>query len=402
MPRTKTLICFPKLNDAKGDITKRWYVEWAFRLPDSIDERHLYRTYDGLCSGTAEERYARARAIIKEKTEWLKSGAYLTEWNASVAPAKMAENFRPEVQTFKKAAAAVRVDSLIQKYLQAMRPTWEKRTVETYVSKLKYFQEWVELELDNIAVTQMNRQNLLPFFYWIVEKRGVCRLTCEKYVQVVRMFFGWLIDEGVYQDPNPIYKIPKLGKVVDCAPVPLTGDDRQRLREAMETKAPWLWLACEIQYYCAIRPGTELRLLRVGDIDRERRLITVRSENAKEDRTESVSIPPEVMERMERMGLFNYDPKLYVFGKYGVPGARPLGKNTQRNQFNRYREQLGISRDKTWYSWKHSGAISAAEAGMPIYDLQDHLRHKSIATTEEYIRKRLPKKGQIERYAKKI
>lgn len=402
MPRTKSLICYPKLNDAKGDITKKWYVEYAFRLPDSIEERHLYRTYDGLCTGTAEERYARARDIIKEKTEWIKSGAYLTEWNKSTEPVKEAEDFRPEVQEWKEKQASLRVGHQTKRYLDSMCNTWSKKTIETYSAKLKYFQEWVELELDDIAVTNIDRQKLIPFFYWVVNERGVCRLTCEKYMQIVRQFFEWLIDEGIYPDRNPVYKVPRLGRVVDCAPVPLTLDDRQRLKMAIEHKAPWLWLACEIQYYCAIRPGTELRLLRVGDINPEKRTITVRAENAKEDRTESVAIPDVVFSLMERLGIFAYAPDLYVFGRWGTPGRTPLSKNTMRNQFNRYREELHISTDKKFYSWKHAGAISAAESGMPILDLQDHLRHKSLATTEEYLKKHMPKRHKIEKYAEKL
>ena len=33
--RTKQLISFPRLNDCKGDISKFWYVEFSFRLPES-------------------------------------------------------------------------------------------------------------------------------------------------------------------------------------------------------------------------------------------------------------------------------------------------------------------------------------------------------------------------------
>ena len=70
-----------------------------------------------------------------------------------------------------------------------------------------------------------------------------------------------------------------------------------------------------------------------------------------------------------------------------------MGKNTMRNRFNLYREELGISKDKKFYSWKHSGALSAIENGASIYEVKDQLRHKSIMTTEEYLKKRVPKSG---------
>ena len=93
MARTKSLICYPRLNDAKGNVSKRWYVEYAFRLPEDPEKVYRYRTYDGLCSGTAEDRYAHARDIIEERTQWLKSGAYLTEVRECTKPVKEVEDY---------------------------------------------------------------------------------------------------------------------------------------------------------------------------------------------------------------------------------------------------------------------------------------------------------------------
>lgn len=84
--------------------------------------------------------------------------------------------------------------------------------------------------------------------------------------------------------------------------------------------------------------------------------------------------------------------------RLGVPGLHPLGKNTMRNRFNEYRDALGISKKKKFYSWKHTGAISRYDNGMPIYELKDHLRHSSIATTEEYLKKHVPKTDNADKY----
>lgn len=198
--------------------------------------------------------------------------------------------------------------------------------------------------------------------------------------------------------PEGLKKLPKYGKVIDCKPQPFTMDDRSRLKAAMMDKDPYLWLACEIQYYCAIRPGTELRLCKVGYIDREKLTITIPAELAKAKRTDTVGIPPALMEYMEKLGIFNYPADFYIFGSNRYPGSRPLGKNTMRNKFNLYREQLGISKDCKFYSWKHTGAISAANNNMPVMEMKDYLRHKDINTTMQYLSNRVPTVGKQTEY----
>ena len=140
-------------------------------------------------------------------------------------------------------------------------------------------------------------------------------------------------------------------------------------------------------YYSAIRPG-EARLLRVGDIDRERRLVNIRNSVAKNKRTQQVGINKDTLSLMERLGVFAYAPDLYLFGQGGVPGVKPIGKSTMRTRFRQYRKQLHIPADRTLYAWKHTGAINALEKGMDLIKLKDHMRHANIDTTMQYAKKR--------------
>src|ERR1035437_4875721 len=77
MPRKQSIIIFPSLNDRGGDLTRKWYVEWKWRMPGEPVQR-IERAYKGLAEGTDAERRKIAKKVIKEKTNWLKSGAYLS------------------------------------------------------------------------------------------------------------------------------------------------------------------------------------------------------------------------------------------------------------------------------------------------------------------------------------
>lgn len=402
--RTKTLISYPKYNRVNGDLNQRWYVQFSYRLPSDHpdDKPHLYRIYTGLCSGSAEERDRIASAYIEYYTEYLKSGAYLNQ-KPNMNPLKLSEDHRPEQKQWIEARNAILLDTLIPRYLEFIKPNVRKKTLQDYSTKLNIFRQYVNENLPGITVTQLQRSMILPFFEQLASKQNLCRCTIEKYMQTVRTFFTWCEDIGVREEStNPIKRIPKLGKVIDCSPGVFDIDERKRLRDAIKPNEPFLWLACEMLYYCAIRPGTEMRLLKIGDIDFVTKNIRVRAELAKNKTTEYVGIPDSLLEYMFELHLNVFDNDLYVFGKYGVPSPIPLGKNTMRNRFNSYRDMLGISKDKKFYSWKHAGAISAAQNGATVFELKDQLRHKSVVTTEEYLKKRQPKTGAAARKMDKL
>ena len=399
MSRNANLINYPKLNDKHGDVSKTWYVGYSFRLPC---DNQTYKFRVNICSGTAAERYQDAQRYIDILNDYLKTGEYLN-YPANYQPVRARDNYRPEHQTFTSAEDAQRIGAFSNRFLQAIAPRLRPKSIQDYRSKLRYFIQYVQEEAHDKPVQKLNRQDILNFFDWLVRTRDVCRRTAEKHGQVIRQLMEYAEDVGMREyNTNPCLKIPKVGKVIDCAHVPFDADDREKLKAAISTKEPWLWLACEIQYYCAIRPGTELRLCRVGMIDRKRRTITIPAELAKNKTTEKVGVPENLVREMERMGVFSYPDEYYVFGRYGMPSPVPMGKNTMRNRFNLYREQLGISRTKTFYSWKHTGAISAANNNMPILELKDYLRHKDIKTTMEYLKNRAPKVGGQERYIEKM
>lgn len=389
--RTKNLISFPRYNRRGGDLTKKWYVEFAFVAPDGKQQR--YRVYSGLGKGSADDRDVIAQQLVAYYTDYLKSGEYLNT-QPNLNPLKEKETYRPENQRWIEAHKELLVDAMSKRFLKTVEPTLRKGTIKDYKGKLNLFVEYIKEKQNNVPVPSINRAMIFPFFEYLAADRKLSRQTIEKYMQIVRIFFNWCEDVGVREyETNPVKRIPKMGKVVDCSPGVFSMTDRERLKNAIKPKEPWLWLACEMLYYCAIRPGTEMRLMKVGDIDLERKTICVRAELAKNKTTEMVVFPDELLNHMLSLNLDQYDKDLYLFGKYGSPAIIPMGKNTMRNRFNLYRDALKISSDKKFYSWKHSGALSAIDNGASIYEVKDQLRHRSIMTTEEYLKKRVPRSG---------
>lgn len=399
MPRNQIIIKFPKLNDKHGDVSKKWYVEYFYRVPGE-DAPRKRRVSTGLCVGTATERYARASQIIADVTKQLKSPDLLRMKPEDIRPVLADDTAtRPEAERYARRATAIRVENMTAEYLKELRASVAQKTYETYKSKLKYFALWVR-DTGKVCVS-MTREDILLFFRWLAEDRRLTRRSIGKYKQIVRAFYSWLQDKGETTE-NPVRDIPHYGCIVDNAPAPIDKSDIERLHDAISKSDPYLWLACEMQYYLALRPGQELRLLQVRDIDIQHKQITVRAANAKNRSKAVVPMDDYLTERIVSLGVMNYAPDMYVFGTYNIPSRRPVGKNTLRNRFNKYRDDLGIDKSIKFYSWKHTGAISMVENGASVWELQAHMRHSSITTTEDYIRQRAPQSRKAKEYIDRI
>lgn len=401
MARTKQLINYAHLNDQHGDLSKCWFVEYSFRLPGT-DTYRRKRVYDGLGTGTEAERRAIAARHIEAINQYLKSGEYL-QHDANYSPVSLSDGYRPEQKRYVEALESMKLPAAIRGYIAYKQPTLKPKSIQDNRSKLLDFERWAADNLGDVLLSEITRENVCSYLHHLADSRKLCRKTIEKSEQVIRCLFDYAeTNKLIAPHSNPVYKIPNYGRVIDCSPEPYTEDERTRLKNTISKRDPYLWLACEMIYYCAIRPGTELRLLRIKHINFESSTITIPADLAKNKRRESVNVPSIVMEQMELLHLDRYDPELYVFGTNGVPSMVPTGKNTMRNRFNEYRELLHISKDHKFYSWKHTGAISAISNGANPMELKEHLRHKSLTTTEEYIRKWKPRNNTSEMFVEKI
>ena len=354
----------PILNDRNGDLSKQWYVEFAYRK-DKHGSLVRQRIYSGLSSGTAKERYETAQKIIDEQTRWCVL--------CPTTPPKQNEN---------------ELSTLVQAYIDIMPNYLKKKSVSTYKGKLYHFVDYIK-ETD---ITKISKAHIIDYSIFL-SKNELARITISRSIRVLKAFFEWAIEKNFYFAENPAINIKKTGIIKDCAPLPITLADRKTLKDYIEKHNPQLWLACEIIYYCAVRPGCELRLMKIADIDFDNCILRIPAYNAKNASTETIKCPPFIIEKMKLLKYNLFAPDFYVFGKCGKPSTVPCSANILSRKFIQARDALNLPKGYKFYSWKHSGIISALQNGMQPFDVQQHCRHKEFATTEKYIKKmtKLPK-----------
>lgn len=388
MSRPKKEIIWPKLKNSGGDITADWYVEFSLRNPDS-GRMERKRIYDGFRElSTYDMKIKHAENIINEYTQLIKKGQISTQ-----NMIEYEDQLLYDTRIYKTRKRLGRQNSfrvLASEFITYKKSEVSGRTLQTYRSKLRCFDVFLEkINLSDKPINVTNNEVIIRFLKELADTEDLSRLSIEKYHQILFSFFKWVSDVKKIKVSNPVSNIPRLGKVVDESAPALMTDIRELLRNKIEKNDPQLWLGCCIQYFTAIRPGTEMRLIQLKNINMYAKTITVRNYLAKNARTETVDMPNQLFRIFLEWNLENYDQDYYLFGKNGVPGETPIGKNSLRVRFNKFRDELKLSKDIKFYSWKHSGAMELSEHGANMYEIQRHFRHKSVTTTELYWRKRL-------------
>ena len=394
MARRRKEIIMPHLNDCGGDLAKKWYVEYSIRNPKT-GKMERVRNYDGINQfSTYQERFDFAQKIIVNYSHLIRSGNISYQEFTEYEDLLLYDG--QSSFSSKRLAKPGSIRIYLSDFLQLKKLEVSKKSLETYRSKLRLFCLYAERKniIDKPA-TYYTNEVITDFLRDLVNKKGLSRKSVDKYEQILHSFFKYLNKKKIIQE-NPVCDIPKMGLIKDEAPAAIPAYMRRILQKEIEPADPQLWMFICFIYYMAIRPGVELRLLRMNQIDYDGRKITIPNYNAKNNKTEAVDIPDQLFELIVRKWqLHAYDQELYAFGKDFEPGEKHLSVNNMSKRFNQFREKLKLPTSVKLYSWKHSGAQELANSGANIYELQRHLRHRNITTTEMYLKKRIGQRSDM-------
>ena len=332
------------------------------------------------------ERNALGVKLVNEYTKKLRKG--WVPWRDPDSIYEDEINYHDENKKYSKLRKSTNtIRRLLSDYLAIKKMSLKLKSFRTYQSKLRIFNAFlVKKKYDGYDVTAINNSMIIEFFSYLINDACLDHVSIKNYKIVLSSFFIYLIKQKYIRE-SPVVNVPLGHKIKDNAPRPLIPGDLERFLTHVRGRDPQLYLACLVQYFCAIRPGTEMRLMKVKDINFFMKTITITSINAKTTCKRTVNIPVQLFELMTRTyNMHTCNKEFYVFGNKGEPGETPTGINSLRARFCMYRDELKMSKDYKFYSMKHTGACFIIETGeFSIKDLQRHIGHKDINSTNRYI-----------------
>jgi site-specific recombinase XerD len=360
-----------------------WFVRFWYELPDRPGKFKAFHVRDGInrIHDPIEKEKAIAE-LCKDVKFWLEKKDY--------NPFDKENQIKEKVTTIR-----AKVGELNKKMLLSESLTWflgqkaEKgksdKTTRGYEYHLKPFVEWCakkellridEPTIDHIenylserlklgwtARTYNNVTNTLTgFFNYLVAKRKLA----------VTPIGTGMIDRIKNTAEKNRYYEPAIRELI-----------MPEVKKKPQLRRFILWT-----YYSCAR-GSELRALKIKNVDLKLKKITITAESGKTGEyvgARSIPICNELMDILKEEKLKDLNPDWYVFGRTGEPSAKPLSHELMSRHYLAIKDKLKIDRNYTIYSWKHTRVCDLLVAGFEPIKVMRITGHTDYASFEKYTR----------------
>jgi len=354
----KILPTLPKLYDAGGNTSQKWFV-WHYVNAKRVK---VYRLKSDESKGinslkTASARYEYAERIIAELCN---TAAHTTV-----------------VQDGTKDIAGILLNAI-----DSQKSIWRAKTVFQYSTQIGMLRRFCAEK----RLKVINKRNADDFMQWLKDSRQCAPRTVNSYRGNLARIWRIAANKGELPAENPFVGLLRLKENSQgCRAFSMA--HRRELKKHISTDNPMLWLCCQFLYYCFIRPG-ELRLLKTGDIDLSEGKILLRGIISKNKKTQFVTIPLPFLDCLQQYGIQDMPTNLFVIGTNNVGNEKAVSSTWIGRHHRKILARLGYETGRhgyNFYSWKHTGVIAAVKAGINLRELQLQLRHHSLEEMQHYL-----------------
>ena len=254
---------------------------------------------------------------------------------------------------------------------ELQRRNYASETIRGYILSVKQFAEYF-----GKSPAKMGAEEIRRFQLYLLREKKLAPATVEMRMSALRFLYKKTLKRRDLAYDDLIF--PKTPRKL---PLVLSQEEVKRLIEA----------APNLQYRTLLMLlyGTGLRraeasLLKVSDIDSERRVIHVRQGKGSRDR--DVPLTAKLLEALRQYWRWK-KPKVYLFPS--TPGHRgveqPISGETVWYACHRAAVKAGISKRIGPHTLRHSFATHLLEAGADLRTIQVLLGHQKLKDTIVYL-----------------
>ncbi len=274
-------------------------------------------------------------------------------------------------------------ESALSEYLLLKKTVVELETYKTYHSKFNVFNQWLkDNKLQNQHISKIGHSDIANFFTYLSLERKISKKSLHEYKHLFKTTSNHFIKIGILKE-NPFDNLPKY-KFTSHKPQIIPDETLRVIKDYFLKNDKQMWTVCQFIFYCFIRPK-ELRFVKMKNIDFLTGYITVDSDFAKNDKTQSVIIPDCFKEYLIENGYHLKNKEDYLFVSKDSKNSRPVGRSYFSNQVIKMRKITGMDFDIKFYSFKHTGGVKLKKSGADLIEMKTQFRHYSIEQTYQYI-----------------
>ena len=358
----KTLFSQPKIFDANGDLSKRWYVYFSYRHPETGKLKRVKNIYGKTNRyKTKEERYSILNIYKKRLLKLLKEGynpfADNTELHLKSTNAPRTEIKTNDVEKSTKRPITNPILGTSLHYKDAFKKAIilksnivSDTTLTDYKSRVRKFEQWLQNNVKEIkTINQIERLTLVQFLN--ATQLASSARNRNNYRTVLSSLFQTLkdneiIDENIVRGIKPIKTKPNRNKSY-------TEKEQKAIFEYLEKEDKILLLFIQFISYNFLRP-IEICRLRVKDINLEQGTLSVKAKN----KTLKTKIIPDILlKELPDLSTLDGDSLLFTPNKIGADWEAKL--INRRDYFSKrfkelVKDHFGFNSNYGLYSFRHT------------------------------------------------
>lgn len=395
----KNLFSAPKIYNAKGDLSKRWYVYFSYRNPKTGKLQRMQNVYGKANKYTTKEDRLFVLTVYKRSLlKLLKEGFNPFEDNTALLAKRNAKvkrsNAKPssEVDTEKDQETGVPAMSIKEAFnfgLKLKEKLLSKTTKRAYENRIKNFIKWVEDVHPEIhTIDKVDRKLVTQFLNHVLDNtsarnRNNFRVDLSSLIQV--------LEDNDIVATNFVKRIPVL-KSIPQRNKTYSKEKQEEIYKYLEKEDTLLLLYIKFISYNFLRP-IEVCRLKVGDIDLKNKVIKFKAKNSP---LKTKIIPDLLINDLPDLSTMN--KSLCLFTPDQIGGKWETDVDNKRDYFSKrfkkvVKDPFGLGKDYGLYSFRHTYITKLYRAlvkGSSPFEAKSKLMlitgHSSMSALQKYLR----------------
>lgn len=324
----------PKIYDANGDLSKRWYVYYSYRNPATDKLERQTPIYAGVNKfKNLKERKNAIKILAKAVENILENG--FNPYDEDSVPVDETKNYSiPDAITFS---------------LELKKNTLKDNSFRDFRIRIKSFEKWLFANgFENRYITAVNKKTIVTFLNNVLSTTSAKNRNNTR--AILSMFFQSLEDNDIIPD-NFVKKINVLKSNPERNKT-YSSKQEVDIFNFLKSNDELLLLFIQFISYNHLRPVEVVRL-QIKDVNVKDRRIYVRAKN----KAVKVKIIPEIL-LSTLPDLEKFHPESYLFTPNGIGQEWTTNETDKRDyfskRFKKVKDSLGLGKDYGLYSFRHT------------------------------------------------
>ena len=324
----------PKIYDANGDISKRWYVYYSFRNPVTDKLERQTPIYAGVNRfKNLKERKNAIKILAKAVENILENG--FNPYDEDSVPVDEVKNYS--------------IADAITFSLELKKNTLKENSFRDFRIRIKSFEKWLLANgFENRYITAVNKKTIVTFLNSVLSTTSAKNRNNTR--AILSMFFQSLEDNDIIPD-NFVKKINVLKSNPERNKT-YSSKQEVDIFNYLKSNDELMLLFIQFISYNHLRPVEVVRL-QIKDVNVKDRRLYVRAKN----KAVKVKIIPEILlSTLPNLDKFN--PESYLFTPNGIGQDWATNETDKRDyfskRFKKVKDNFGLGKDYGLYSFRHT------------------------------------------------